>query len=44
MQLMVYHNYEGELQTVTTFQKDDFYEVTLKVQLELFTTAFSQTK
>ena len=37
-------SYEEELQAVTNFYKDDFHEVTLKVQLELFTTGFSQTE
>ena len=37
-------SYEGELQTVTSFYKEDLYEATLKVQLELFTAASSQTE
>ena len=33
-----------ELQTVTSFYKCDFHKLTLKVQLELFTTDFSQAE
>lgn len=37
-------SYEEEFQTVTSFYKDDFHKPSLKVQLELFTTGFSQTE
>ena len=32
------------MQIVTSFYKDDFHEATLKVQLQLFITGFSQTE
>ena len=37
-------SYDEELKVVTDFYKDDFNEASLKVQLELFTTAYSQAE
>ena len=37
-------SFEEELQTVTSFYNNDFNEASLKVQLELFATGFSQTE
>ena len=37
-------SHEEELQTVTSFYKDDFHEASLKVQLELFTTGFAKNE